>query len=349
MRHLLKPLLVAAAFCATTAAAAAASHGSLLVVTKQSRSVAIVDGTTLKVTAHVPVGENPHEVVVGPDNKTAYVSNFLEGTGHTIAVVDLVHARALPHIPVAPLVGPHGMAVHDGILWFTADRSQALGELDLRTHKIVGVLGTGQMRTHMLWISRDGKKIVASNAGSGTMSVYDSIIISPTMAPGAPPPPAAYTSPGWKPTLIPVGQAAEGFAVSPDETEVWVGNNEGTISIIDLATEKVSATIDPGTKGANRLTFTPDGKLVFVTMRAGKNLAAIDAHTRQVVKLIPIEQRGASGVQMQPDGSRVFVACPRDHYVAVVDVKTLTMTDKIDAGPEPDGLAWWEPTRPSGE
>ena len=45
---------------------------------------------------------------------------------------------------------------------------------------------------------------------------------------------------------------------------------------------------------------------------------------------------------MQPDGARVFVACPRDHYVAVVDLHTLEMVAKIDAGREPDGLAWWE-------
>jgi DNA-binding beta-propeller fold protein YncE len=336
----LAALSMAALACA---GALAAPHGDLLVVTKQARALSIVDGTTLKVTGQVPVGENPHEVIVGPDNRTAYVSNFEEGTGHTIAVVDLPQARALPSIPVAPLVGPHGMAIHDGILWFTADRSKALGELDLKTQTIAGVLGIGQLRTHMLWIARNGKKMVASNPGSGTISVFDAIVISPTMAPGAPPPPASYTTPGWKHTLIAVGQAAEGFAVSPDEKDVWVGNNEGTISIIDLADEKVAATINPGTAGANRLTFTPDGRLVFVTMRAGRDLVAIDARTREVVKRIPIEQRGASGVLVEPGGKRVFAACPRDHYVAVVDVRKLKMVGKIDAGPEPDGLAWWQP------
>jgi DNA-binding beta-propeller fold protein YncE len=67
----------------------------------------------------------------------------------------------------------------------------------------------------------------------------------------------------------------------------------------------------------------------------------IDAHTRQVVKRIPIEQRGASGIQIEPNGKRAFIACPRDHYVAIIDLATLTMTGKIDAGREPDGLAWW--------
>jgi len=192
-----------------------------------------------------------------------------------------------------------------------------------------------------VWVSRDGLKVVASNAGSGTMSVFDQREQKPVMVPGAPAAPAAYTVPGWKHTLIPVGKAAEGFAVSPDEREVWVGNEDGTISIIDLAAERVEATLAADVRGANRLKFTPDGARVLVTTHTGKDLVVIDAHTRQVVTRIPIEQRGASGIQIQPDGSRAFVACPRDHYVAVVDLRRLAMVGKIDAGREPDGLAWW--------
>lgn len=193
----------------------------------------------------------------------------------------------------------------------------------------------------MVWVSRDGAKVVASNAGSGTMSIFDRVVRAPVMVAGAPAAPAAYTAQDWKQTLVPDGMGAEGFAVSPDEKEVWAGAADGTITIINLATEKVDATLTPDVLGANRLTFTPDGKLVLVTAHTGKNLVVLDAKTRAVVKRIPIEERGASGIQVQPDGARVFVSCPRDHYVAVVDLKTLTMVAKIDAGREPDGLTWW--------
>jgi len=43
---------------------------------------------------------------------------------------------------------------------------------------------------------------------------------------------------------------------------------------------------------------------------------------------------------MQPDGTRVFVACTPDNYVAVIDIKTLEVKGKIDAGGNPDGMAW---------
>jgi DNA-binding beta-propeller fold protein YncE len=336
---MLKILL--AVLAVSLASIPAAAQGALLVVTKQSHALAIVDGMTFRVLARVPIGEDPHEVTVGPDGRTAYVSNYGEGTLHTLAVVDLAAQKALPPIDLSPLRGAHGLTLHNGTLWFTAEGSKALGTLNPATGHVESVLGTGQDKTHLVWVARDGLKVVASNAGSGTMSVFDRTEQKPVMVPGAPPAPAAYTVPGWRHTLVPVGQAAEGFDVSPDEREVWVGNADGTISIIDLARERVEATLASDVRGANRLKFTPDGSLVLVTTHSGKDLVVIDGHTRQVVKRIPIEQRGASGIQVQPDGSRAFVACPRDHYVAIVDLHRLAMVGQIDAGREPDGLAWW--------
>ena len=321
--------------------AQAEPRGVLLVVTKQSHALAIVDGATLRVLARVPIGEDPHEVVVGPDGRTAYVSNYGEATLHTLAVVDLVTRKPLPPIDLTPLRGAHGLMVHDGMLWFTAEGSKALGVFNPGTSRIEAVLGTGQNKTHLVWVSRDGARVVASNAGSGTMSIFDQVEVKPVMVPGAPAAPASYTTLGWKHTLVPVGMGAEGFAISPDEREVWVGNQDGAISIIDLGAEKVAATLAADVPGANRLKFTPDGRLVLVTMHTGKDLVLFDAHTRQVVKRIPIEQRGASGIQVQPDGKRAFVSCPRDHYVAVVDLVRFELAGKIDAGREPDGLAWW--------
>jgi DNA-binding beta-propeller fold protein YncE len=239
------------------------------------------------------------------------------------------------------LRGPHGLALHDQTLWFTAEGSKALGTLNPATRQIVAVLGTGQDKTHLVWVSRDGRKVVASNAGSGTMSIFDRIEMKPLTVAGAPTPPPSYTAPGWRHTLVPVGKAAEGFAVSPDEQELWVGNEDGTISIINLGNDRVEASLAADVRGANRLKFAADGRLVLVTTHTGKDLVVIDGHTRKLIKRIPIEQRGASAIQVQPDGTRAFVACPRDHYVAVVDLHQLTMVAKIDAGREPDGLAWW--------
>jgi YVTN family beta-propeller protein len=92
-------------------------------------------------------------------------------------------------------------------------------------------------------------------------------------------------------------------------------------------------------RGANRLKFTPDGKLVLISSLGGSDLAVLDASTRREVKRVKLG-KGAAGIQVDPDGSRAFVACTPDNYVAVIDLKALTVAGHIDAGPGPDGLAW---------
>lgn len=328
---------------AASAGYAPPAHGALLVVTKQSHALAIVDGDSLRVLAHVPIGEDPHEVAVGPDHRTAFVANFGEGTLHTLARVDLQTATALPAVEILPLVGPHGLWVSGERLWFTAVGSEALGAMDPASGRVVQVLGTGQQNSHMLWASRDGAKMLVSNAGSGTMTVFDRTTVRPNVVPGAPQPPASYTHEEWRPTILPVGEKAEGFAVSPDEREAWVGNADGTISALDLVHEKGAGRFEAGTNGANRLRWTPDGRYVLVTTHTGKDLVVLDAHARQVVKRIAIEERGASAIQLDPEGRRAFVACPRDHFVAVVDLHTMERTGTIDVGREPDGMTWWTP------
>jgi YVTN family beta-propeller protein len=144
----------------------------------------------------------------------------------------------------------------------------------------------------------------------------------------------------WEETVVPVGRGAEGFDVAPDGKELWAANaQDGTVSIIDLATKKVTDTLAANVRGANRLKFTPNGKLVLISSLGGAGLAVLDSVTHKEVKRIDLGG-GAAGIQMQPDGSRAFIACTGGNYVAVVDLKTLEITGRIDAGSGPDGLAW---------
>jgi len=144
----------------------------------------------------------------------------------------------------------------------------------------------------------------------------------------------------WTQTVIPVGPGSEGFDISPDGRGLWTANSQdGTISVIDVAGKRRLLTINAGVIGANRLKFTPDGKHVLISSLRGQDLVVMDAGSRALAKRVKIGT-GAAGIQMQPDGARAFVACTPDNYVAVIDLKTLEVTGHIDAGGEPDGMAW---------
>lgn len=142
----------------------------------------------------------------------------------------------------------------------------------------------------------------------------------------------------WNETVVRVGNGSEGFDVSPDGREIWVANaQDGTLSVVSLPEKKVLATLPVNARGANRLKFTPDGKTVLVSH--GPELLVLDAASRAVKARVPIGH-GSGGVLVEPGGARAFVACGPDNYVAVVDLKTLKVTGHVNAGGEPDGMAW---------
>jgi YVTN family beta-propeller protein len=331
------------------------AQNSLLVLSKRGHTLAIVDPSSLKVMAKVPIGDDPHEVIASADGRTAWVSNYGGGALHTLAVVDLVGQKAMPAIDIEPLHGPHGLTFVGGKTWFTAEGSKVIGRVDPATQKVDWVLGTGQDRTHMIWVSPDEKKIVTANVASGTMSLME--LVARRQGPGGPPPggppagggqrppgaggpPMGPRPPDWEETVVKVGNGSEGFDVLGDGKTIWVANaQDGTVSIVDFASKKVIDTLALDVKGANRLKFTPDEKTALIASLSGTDLVFVDVATRKVVKRVKIGT-GAAGIVMQPDGARAFVACSPDDYVVVIDLKAMNVVGKIDAGGEPDGMAW---------
>jgi YVTN family beta-propeller protein len=324
---------------------------ALLALSKRNHTLAIVDANTLKVMARVPVGPDPHEVIASSDGKTAYVSIYGGGRYHALSVVDLAGQKALPDVDTGALNGPHGLVFAGGKVWFTAEGAKAVASYDPVSAKIDWIMGTGQNRTHMIYVTTDEKQIYTTNVSSGTVSILEKIALPPMGPPpgmrppqgSTPPPPPAggnQSRMDWNQTVIPVGRGDEGFDVSPDGRELWTANaQDGTLSVIDLATRTVTATLDSKTFGANRLKFTPDGKLVLISSLGDGDLVIYDAALRKEFKRVKIGH-GAAGILVDGDGRRAFVACGPDNYVAVVDLKSFEVTGHIDVGGEPDGLAW---------
>jgi len=331
----MKSALVLAVVSATTVALgafqSAPAAGSLLVLSKGDQTLSVVDPATLKVLGKVPSGPDPHEVIASADGRMAYIANY-NGGGNIITPVDLVEMKELTPIDLGPLRAPHGVTFVAGKLWFTAEGSKAIASYDPATKKVDWILGTGQNRTHMIHVWPDLSRIVTSNVSSATMTIIERVT-GGGRGRGGP-------QTDWDETVVPVGGGAEGFDVSPDGTAIWAANaQDGTISIIDVASKKVTDTLAANVNGANRLKFTPDGRHVFVSSLGGAEVAILDTASKRDARRLKTG-RGAAGIQMQPDGTRAYVACTPDDYVAVVDLKTLEVAGRIEAGRQPDGLAW---------
>ena len=338
-----------------TSALAQTPSPALLVLEKSDNAMAMVDPASMKIVARVPAGTDPHEIVASTDGRVAYISNYggTDSDLHTISVVDLLAHKELPAIDLGALRSAHGLFFAGDKLYFTAETNKAFGRYDPAAKSIDWVLGTGQDRTHMVYVFEDLQRVVTSNVNSATISIIEHVDSPPFGPPpgagaGAPPPPPPGMPPGgnrktWKITNVPAGQGVEGFDVSPDGKQIWAANaGDGTVTIIDVASKKATLTMPISVNRANRLKFTPDGKLVLISGLAGSsagNLEVVDAATHREIKSLDLGG-GSGGILVVPDGSKAYVAVSQKNKVVAIDLKELKVIGEIPTGKNPDGLAW---------
>jgi YVTN family beta-propeller protein len=297
---------------------------TLLVLNKGDSNLAFVNPATLQVIATVPTGNAPHEVAVSTDGRVALVANYGTGpdAGTTISIVTIAD-RKEQRLEL-PLLRPHGTFAIGSHIYFTAEGSHAIARYDVPAGAIDWIQGSDANGTHMLVVMPGEKKIYTANIGSDSVSVID----------------LANAPRNIRVSAIPVGKGPEGIDLSPDAKEVWVAHRgDGALSIIDTSTDKVVQTMPIGTKMANRVKFTRDGKRVLVSDPPSNQLLVIDAASRTIVKKIGTEA-GPEGILIAPDGKRAFVACSGAGKVAVLDLDSLAFTGSVATGKDPDGMAW---------
>lgn len=142
-----------------------------------------------------------------------------------------------------------------------------------------------------------------------------------------------------------------------DKALAYVSNQEGDISVIDLATLEVVGSIDAEDKSPRGIGVTADGKLLVTANRDGGDLSVIERASGKVVKHIKI---GKNPEFVRVLGDRVFVSFEpsakagpppkpgteekdddddrEPAKIAIVDLKKMKLVRQITSGPETEGI-----------
>lgn len=327
---LLPAVLVLFLFAVICGAFPAPSGGLVLVANKGDRTLGLIDpvaGRQIAVIAEE--GVTGHEVAASPDGHYAYVPIFgnagvgRSGTdGRLLRVIDLKARRISGTVDFGRGVRPHCAVVgpKDGLLYITTELDNAVTVVDPKTLKILRTIPTGQAESHMLAITRDGRRGYTANVGPGTVSVLD-------------------LEAGRVLTTIAVAPKVQRISLSEDDR--WVFTADQTrprLAVIDTEHNEVAHWVDLPGVGYGTAPV-PGRKLLLVALLKVNRVGAVDLEIMRLVRTLEVP-RAPQEILVRPDASEAYVSCDSSAKVVAVDLRKWIVRTEIEAGAGADGLAW---------
>ena len=139
---------------------------------------------------------------------------------------------------------------------------------------------------------------------------------------------------------IPDTPGVHGIALAPALGRGYVScGRAGTVTVFDLKTLAVMATVKVTGDNPDAIAFEPVSKRIFTFNGRGRNITAIDTATNEVIGTIDV---GAKPEFAVADGTgMMFVNLEDTSMIAVFDARTLEVKARwpIAPGEEPSGLA----------
>jgi len=115
------------------------------------------------------------------------------------------------------------------------------------------------------------------------------------------------------------------------------GENYGTVTVINTATNKVTATVPVGSYPVG-VAVTPDRTKVYVANTDSDTVSVIDTATNTVISTVDVGSV-PSGVAINPDGTKVYVTNYYSNTASVIDTDTDTVTATVPVGDGPSDAA----------
>jgi len=269
----------------------------------------VIDPKTFKITATYNVGRTPHHVTPSWDLTNLYVTNT---GGNLLTVIDPMTGEISGEIRVED---PYNLYfTPDGKMAIVvAERHKRLDFRDPRTWKLIKSVPVEWPGVDHLAFSRDGSYLVASCEWSGRIVKVDlkKLEVVADMALGENPidvlrPPRqrlmfiadqgmngvfVVDPDAWREVaFIPTGRGTHGLLLSHDGKKIYASNrDEGSISVIDIASRKVTAKWKTG-GSPDMGQLSPDGTQFWISSRFHADVRVIDTRSGEVIATIPTDK-----------------------------------------------------------
>jgi len=269
--------------------------GSRVYISSESESVLdVVDGNTGHILEKVPLGGHPNNLTITKDGKRVLVG-IRDGAGW-LDVIDTASLKKTKSIPVS---GPvHNVYVTPDGKYAVAGSIDAknLTVVDLQTEQAVWNLKLGSgVRPMAFEANSDGstKRIFAQLSGFNGFVVVDFAKHIEEQRIKLPDQPGGYGIAEGR-----TGTPSHGIGVTPDGKSLWVASTTANALFqYELPSLKLLGHVElprvypqgqkPSGSVPEWITFTPDGKVLYVSNSGDRSVSAIDTEKRQLVAIIP--------------------------------------------------------------
>lgn len=196
---------------------------------------------------------------------------------------------------------PWAVAVRDdGLTYFTAPYINQVGITNTFTRIISGFIPSGAIPTGIAF-SPDGVRAYTANQGDNTVTVID-------------------VGTGQVTANISTGFSSPfSVQVSPDGSQLYVGNNDNTLMVVDTRTLQISKTLIVGF-ATNAFAVDPAGRMLYASHFVSGSVSEIDIFTSTVLRTFDLGGV-TQGLALNRKGTHLYVA-NQGGYLSDVDLTT---------------------------
>ena len=252
------------------------------------------------------------EEKLGITGETLYVGN---AKSNSISVIDLGTNTIVKNITVG--YSPHDIIISDDQQAIYTTTDMDLGTVSIvnaTTNTLMNQITTGEA-VHGIAIF-NGTLYVGDVYGRKVLVIKDNAIKEE----------------------IKVGYGPEYMEIRPDGKVLYVANPLSSISVVDLAANKVIKDIDSEIT-PHGLSFTKDGSRLFIVNIYNNTLSVIDAQNHELINTIPVG-KNPEYVKLSPHDTVAYVANLGSDTVSKVDLMTLQVMAEIPVGKGPHEIAF---------
>ena len=306
----------------------------LLLIDKLGAHIRFFDPSSFKELASIETAANPHDFVLSPDHRLAYVPIYGDGVygrnphpGHEIDIVDMSARKIVGTIDVAPYRAPHGIQIDPSgtTLYVACDLDRKVLAIDPKARSIKAAIdteGTG----HWIAILPNGSKLYVENkTDKPFISVID--LKSSKMI-----------------GRVPCPNGTQGIAASPDGKRiVAMDNSEPVLIVIDPATDREidRIALKGQTRGGYKVYYTPDGSKLLTMSMAPPTINIFDARNLRGDQKVLTVGKDPMGLAFSADGKTALVANHGDGSVSIVDLENGKVSGNFHAGVGIETLAYY--------